>query len=180
MDVIIEWREIPGFEGLYSVNSVGDIYSHYTNKILQPSISNCGYKQCVLHKDHKQYIMPNHRAVALAFIPRPNEYLVVNHIDEDKTNCAVDNLEWVTRSENNNYMGNRAVQATILYSAKEVYAYDKYLNLIDRFLGINKYAIKHGLSRGNLSSVINANRERETNFRTYKGIIYTDRPLDEE
>lgn len=39
----MEWRDIPGYEGIYSVNDVGDIYSHYANKILKPSISNVVY-----------------------------------------------------------------------------------------------------------------------------------------
>ena len=66
------WKDIPGFEKLYQVNQWGDIYSLYTNKKLKYSISNNGYKQYNLHKNKKAYIMTAHKAVALAFIPNPN------------------------------------------------------------------------------------------------------------
>lgn len=176
----MEWREIPGFEGLYSVNENGDIYSEYTKKILRPSISNDGYKQCILYKDHKPFIMCNHKAVALAFIERSDDSLVVNHIDEDKLNCCVGNLEWVTRAQNNNYNGNRSVQALFKKYAKELYVYDQSHNLIEKTYGIRRYAKLHGLSNGTLFSVINANKNRTGNYRTYKGIIYTDGPLAQE
>lgn len=173
----MEWRDIPGYEGIYSVNDVGDIYSHYTNKILKPSISNDGYKQCVLYKNHQPSIMCNHKAAALAFIPREDRSLVVNHKDENKQNCSIDNLEWVTHAENNNYMGNRSMHAAFEKFAKDFYVYDKDLNLLGKHRGIKKYAREHNLNDGNICHVIKINKGLTSNFHSYKNVVYTDGPL---
>lgn len=119
-----------------------------------------------------------HRAVALAFLHRESEDLVVNHKDENKQNNCVLNLEWVTRTENNNYMGNRSVQATVKKCAKKLYVYDKSLKLVMDVVGVNKYAREHGLSRGGISSLATYNSKcSDGNYHYYRGLMYTYTPL---
>ena len=169
-----EWRDVPGYEGLYLLNKKGDIYSKYSNKELKPSISMDGYKQFVLYKNHKPELMLAHRAVALAFIPRENEGLVVNHKDENKLNCNVDNLEWVTRTYNTNYNGNHAKQATINSRSKEFFVYDKSLRLVGKYKGVNKYARDNKLSKGTLvTNLIHNSSCGLTEYYTYYGLIYS-------
>lgn len=138
------WKDIPGFENLYQVNQWGDIYSLYTNKKLKYSISNKGYKQYNLHKNKKAYIMTAHKAVALAFIPNPDNLPLVNHKDENKLNCYVENLEWCTAKYNNNY------SHVAKNAYKQVFCYDLKGNLLAIYSNATKAAKDNNISRSYL------------------------------
>lgn len=90
---------IPGFEGEYSATEEGQIYSHNRAIFLSPSVHPTGYLHLRLGRQ-SWYV---HRIVALTFIPNPNNLPEVNHKDENKLNCRVDNLEWCSRKYNVNY-----------------------------------------------------------------------------
>ena len=101
----MEWRVIKDFPN-YSVSEFGDIRNNETSKILAWRSSKKGYVQVVLcwHGEHKyKYV---HRLVAEAFIPNSLNKPEVNHIDGNKKNNSVNNLEWVTSSENKNHLYN--------------------------------------------------------------------------
>lgn len=97
------WKDIEGYEGLYKVSNIGNLYSNYVKRNLQLSLDGYGYTQVILRKNSsgKRHLL--HRLVAQAFIQKPENKPQVNHIDEDKTNNRVDNLEWVTAKENINH-----------------------------------------------------------------------------
>lgn len=102
------WKDIEGYEGLYQVSNTGKVRSlNYRRtgetKVLKPSTSKLGYKSVNLCKDGKNKGYLVHRLVALAFIPNPNNYPVVNHKDENPSNNTVWNLEWCTQEYNINY-----------------------------------------------------------------------------
>lgn len=95
------WKDIKGYEGIYKVNSAGDVLSVKRNKILKTSKTNNGYKIVVLSKDGKTECKLINRLVADAFcIGRTNERNYVNHIDSDRNNNNSNNLEWCTCKEN--------------------------------------------------------------------------------
>ena len=107
-----EWRPIEGYEGLYEVSNTGLIRSldrfvgnrnRIKGKILSINIKKGGYCSVVLSKYGKMKGYQVHRLVAQAFIPNPDNLPQVNHIDEDKSNNCVDNLEWCTAKYNINY-----------------------------------------------------------------------------
>ena len=103
-----EWRYIKEYEGLYQVSSLGRVKSlNYRNsnkeKILKLNLNKSGYLHICLSKNGKVKAFNVHRLVAQAFIPNPNNYPIINHKDEDKSNNCVNNLEWCTYGYNSNY-----------------------------------------------------------------------------
>ena len=93
---------IKGYEN-YSVDTNGQIYNTKTGRALKPSRSANGYYRVNLRKDGKTKTVYVHRIVAETFIKNPNGYTEVNHIDEDKANNAVYNLQWIDHKANINY-----------------------------------------------------------------------------
>src|SRR5690606_13797524 len=100
-----EWRDVVGYEGLYQVSNTGRVKSLYNNILLKPVKLKNGYLVVCLHKDGKQKNRHIHRLVAEAFLPNPNKFPVVMHLDDEKTNNNVWNLKWSTHSENHTHNG---------------------------------------------------------------------------
>lgn len=102
------FKDIEGYEGIYQVSNYGTIKSLGNNKTrknkkLKLYKNIFGYLCVSLSKEGKNKVCKVHRLVAQAFIDNPNNYKQVNHIDEDKTNNHVSNLEWCTAKYNINY-----------------------------------------------------------------------------
>lgn len=99
------WRDIEGYEGLYQVSNFGRVKSlrFGKEKIMKILKYPNGYLKINLYKQKSVKTYQLHRLVANAFIPNPNNYPIINHKDEDKTNNRFDNLEWCSYSYNNTY-----------------------------------------------------------------------------
>lgn len=84
----------------YSIDKEGKVFSNKTNKFLLGSVYNTGYRmvRLTIGKNKKSYAI--HRLVAEAFLPNPNKLDIVNHKDGNKLNNRVENLEWVSQSQN--------------------------------------------------------------------------------
>lgn len=104
------WKDVEGYEGLYQVNQFGEVKSlpkqiglgYMTKeKILKQRLQNSGYLTVSLSKDGKRLNKTVHRLVAKAFIPNPEGLPEIDHIDGDKTNNVVENLQWISHVENN-------------------------------------------------------------------------------
>ena len=100
---IEEFRDVVGFEDLYEVSDEGRVRNKNTGRILKPNKINKGYLQVILCKDGERKPALVHRLVAKAFISNPNHYPQVNHIDENKSNNHVENLEYCTNQYNIRY-----------------------------------------------------------------------------
>ena len=105
---MIEWKPVKDYEGLYEVSSDGQVRSldrldrlgrKVAGRIRKYSFAGRGYPHMPLYKDEKQSGRYVHRMVAEAFLG-PREGMEVNHINGDKTDNRVENLEWVTPSQN--------------------------------------------------------------------------------
>lgn len=94
-------KDIPGYEGLYAAEEDGRIYSYYKNDYLNPKApTRSGYYLVKLTKDGISTSRYIHQLVMKTFNPSTNPSLEINHIDFNKANNAVSNLEWVTHREN--------------------------------------------------------------------------------
>lgn len=112
------WKIISDFPN-YKVSDSGEVFSIKRGILLKPSISKFGYARVTLYKDNgeKHKIMV-HRLVAKAFIPNPNELEQVNHINENKLDNTVSNLEWCTSSYNVNFGSRNGVVSEKLRKIK--------------------------------------------------------------
>ena len=93
------WKDIKDYEGYYEISSYGNVRNVKTKKILIGDQNNAGYRRVTLYTPIKKRFFI-HRLVAQHFCEGYQENLVVNHKDGNKLNNHYDNLEWVTRSEN--------------------------------------------------------------------------------
>lgn len=95
------WKTIENTGGHYEVSNEGDIRNCHTGRVLKPH--KCGeYYNVELAYGINRWVLI-HRVVAKAFVKNPNNYPVVNHIDENKSNNNYKNLEWCTQKYNVNY-----------------------------------------------------------------------------
>lgn len=96
----MEYKKEPikGFEK-YEIDTNGNVYNSH-GKLLKGSLSNCRYKSINFSVKGKIISKRVNRLVALQFIPNPDNKPEVNHIDGNKLNNKVENLEWVTSQEN--------------------------------------------------------------------------------
>lgn len=111
------WKDVVGYEETYEVSNMGNVRSldryvpHKTlgkkfckGCVLIPHITNSGYVSVNFCKDNIRKSFDVHRLVALAFLENPDtDGMEVNHIDENKQNNRAENLEWVTRLQNENH-----------------------------------------------------------------------------
>lgn len=94
------WKQLPNFSK-YFISNLGRIWSIRKEHLMSPFKQNSGYLQNDLINDSgKSVRFLLHRLVALVWIPNPNNKFYVNHIDGNKINNSVSNLEWCTNSEN--------------------------------------------------------------------------------
>jgi hypothetical protein len=113
-------KPIRGYEGLYEVDNLGNVYSlerdvisvrngvelvrHVAEKPLRQAKAPNGYMQVSLtNSNGKKKTHHVHRLVAEAFVPNPYGFMCVNHKDETRDNNRADNLEWCTWRYNSNY-----------------------------------------------------------------------------
>jgi hypothetical protein len=94
------WKEIKDYEDLYKINNFGKIISLRNNRERKSHLDKYGYYRSILSKDKKQRNVIISRMVAEAFIPNPNNLPQVNHIDGNKQNNHVSNLEWISNIDN--------------------------------------------------------------------------------
>ena len=83
----------------YFITETGEIYNKY-NKQIKPVDNGKGYLIVGLTVENKRIIKAVHRLLAEAFISNPNNFSDVNHIDGDRRNNSLKNLEWLTHGDN--------------------------------------------------------------------------------
>lgn len=161
----ILWKDIGGYEGAYEVSTVGMIRSKsrtilkgknfvpskIKGQIISPYVNSAGYMCVTLYRAGKKRNEKVHSLVAKAFIPNELNKKTVNHIDENKLNNTVENLEWMTNSENVNY-------GTRIQRVKEKYGVSvtriSPSKKIETFRTLHEAEEKTGIARQSISYAI--------------------------
>lgn len=111
-ELVEEWRPIPGYEGIYSVSSLGKVRSEerqiahgssfrtVKERVLCQNRTTNGYLALRLWRNAEFRVARVHQLVAEVFIARPQDGLMVDHIDRDRSNNKASNLRWITKAQN--------------------------------------------------------------------------------
>lgn len=161
------WKRIENYGRLYEVSNLGRVRD--LNGNIKPMyIQNKGYYCLSLYYNGKSYHPTIHRLVAEYFIPKIEGYNKVNHIDGNKSNNRVDNLEWTNQRLNYNHGMNK-----FLYSHNEDHYFAKLTNDIVLLIP-DMYQL--GFTRATLSKILDINPSSLEAIE--KGISYRELGLD--
>ena len=155
-----KWKDIIGYEGYYQISNFGNVRNVQTNKILIGDTNNAGYKRVTLYKPIKKRFFI-HRLVAFYFCDGYKENLVVNHKDGNKQNNHCDNLEWVTRSENDLHAYKMNLRQAHLSQFKHsILAYDKNTKiLVKEYQNIQECCDDLQVARSNVYNCCNGKQQ---------------------
>lgn len=145
------FKDIPGYEGRYQVSNYGRVWSLIRGREMSYDLGKEGYLRCSLcHYGQRNIPIGVSRLVAITFLDKPNENQIeVNHKDENKQNNHVDNLEWVSKSENINH-GTRNKRVAEKLNIK-VLQLDLQGNLIKEWDSIGEASKSLGIHRSTIS-----------------------------
>lgn len=171
------WKDIVGWEDSYMVNNLGTViskarliwngvcYFESREHKMTQSLDSTGYYCMYFSNNNKRSSVRVHRIIAKAFIPNPDNKKTVNHIDGNKLNNNIDNLEWCTQKENVRHAWDNNLSHPSMknkfgenhHSSIKIAKFDSNLNKISEFFGVNEacrvdgekvgkisWAIKHG------------------------------------
>lgn len=165
----IEWKSVKGFEGQYEVSNTGLIKSlkGKEERILKSRVhSKTGYVTVILSNNGSKYSRLVHRLVAEAFIENPESKPEVNHIDEDKVNNSVENLEWNTHEENSNH-GTKNIRSANKQSMA-VIGVDEFGNIVEIHSSIRSAERLTGFGHSNISACASGKSAKYKNLEWFK------------
>ena len=156
-----EWKKIDGYEN-YEVSNFGFVRNLNYNKIkiLINREDNHGYLHIDLCKNSKVKTFKIHRLVAKSFIPNPENKSQVNHIDGNKKNNTVDNLEWNTAKENIIH----SYKIGLNVSRKSVLQFDMNMNFIKEFTSITEAGREIGCCKSSISEICSGKKNHTKGF----------------
>ena len=156
MSVFETFVKIDGFNN-YEVSNLGRVRNIKSGRILKPKLNKYGYLIHGLYKNNKQKYLFLHRIIATAFIDNPEGKPCVNHIDENKLNNDLSNLEWCTVRENNIH-GTRIKRIAEKLSQK-VIQLDLNDNILNVFESMRQAERETGIPSGNINRCCNGERK---------------------
>ncbi|WP_353891834.1 NUMOD4 motif-containing HNH endonuclease [Lactococcus lactis subsp. lactis] len=175
--ITIEWKSVKGFEGQYEVSNTGLVKSlkGKTERIMKPKRKKIikkdgsvelGYEELILSNKGVQYSKLVHRLVAQAFIPNTENKPEVNHIDEDKGNNSVENLEWNTHEENSNH-GTKNIRSANKQSMA-VIGVDERGNIVEIHSSLRSAERLTGFGHASISACTNGKSAKYKNLEWFK------------
>lgn len=140
------FKEIMLYNQKYFIYTNGTVIKRETNKILKPYKSNNNYLYITVNTMKGTKHLKIHRLVAKAFIPNPNNYPCVNHINGNKLDNRVENLEWCTYSKNINHAFNNDLMKSNCGKRTKVNQYDLKGNFIKTWDSMSKIEKEYNVS----------------------------------
>lgn len=116
----VVFKELPldlnGYESKYKITNDGRVYSEYLGDFIKPYYSKGGYVRVKLNYGDRSKKVMMHRLVAMAFIPNPYNKPQVDHINRNRADNRVENLQWVTAQENSQLAVERGSKDSMKYT----------------------------------------------------------------
>lgn len=167
------WKGVPGHEDVYEISNLGKIRSFKKNRerILKLSKNTNGYLHVGLLKDNKKHCWLLHRLLATIFIPNPENKPFINHIDGNKLNNSMCNLEWCTQKENVNHAWSKGINK--ISEHQKILLKNRFsIKVIDEASGTIydsiKAAAEHiGMNKTTLGFQLRGKFKNKTNLRIY-------------
>lgn len=153
------WKDVIGYEGLYKISNLGRVKSFVRcteGKILNILFDKKGYPKSHLTKDGKTKYVNIHRLVAKAFITNTENKPCINHIDGNKENNSVDNLEWSTYSENNKHAYDNGLRRKTKIKIEQYSLDGKFIKEWDSALDVQN---ELKIAKSNIASVCKGKRK---------------------
>ena len=165
------WKDIEGFEGKYQVSNKGRIKSlcFRTPRILRLCKDKTNYLRVALQGKNFIRNAAVHRLVAESFIPNPENKPIVNHIDGNKQNNCVENLEWATYQENSDHAWKTGLlkprkgihNPVSRFTAEEVKFIRENYKPHDKNFGSNALAKKFNVTRATIEHIAHGKSYQE-------------------
>jgi len=143
------------FFSKYEISNYGNVRIYGTNKYKKPRMVNGYYRVSLVDDDGKPFTLKNHRLTAFAFVDKPKNYNVVNHLNKNKLDNSVSNLEWTTIKGNNIHSGGKTVHKIHMQSGI----------ILETFPSSGEAAISVG---GHASGISNCCHGRDNSYYGYK------------
>lgn len=171
---------IKGYEGIYSVDENGRVFSHRTKKYLRPGIDRYGYEYYVFCVNGVRKTEKAHRLVAETYLENPHGKKTVDHINGIKKDNRVSNLRWATSKENKlNPATLRNAQDVARENIKKAYGTTDFGRkkvsvikdgIITEYPSLLSAAAATGANYGHLSEVLNGKRPQRKDFQIHISI----------
>lgn len=158
------WKDVVGYEGKYQVSNQGNVKSLFWHRkkeerLLKLDRDRRGYVTCFLYEDGIRKQFSVHRVVAMAFIPNLDNKSQVNHINGNKADNRVENLEWCTNRENQDHASEKDLKHTV-----KVLQFDRNGNLVKEWSSMAKAAKSVGVSRESIFACCNGRAKTSKNY----------------
>lgn len=161
-----KWKKIKDYEELYEISEKGEVRTlcdHFVRNRLYKKkgdiVAVCngayGYNVCSLRKNGVNKMFKLHRLLAQAFIPNPENKPQINHIDNNRKNNKLENLEWCTNTENEQHKikQKRHPHGETHYEAKLKNSDVLFIREYSSESPINDLVKKYNLSRSHIDNI---------------------------